>query len=338
MGTQVYAPDTACGECADMSEAGLGNASAVIQYRDSLGKAVAKNLLVLSTGLSINYVNVGLIYTFCKHQIFFSDPRYILFFHLVVNDMIQTTVSIILFMISYILYRMSVFACTVLFLAAVVTNENTPLNLACMAAECYIAVCLPLQHARICTVKRTLALIALIWTCSLMSILPDLLVTLATEPPEYFSSRVFCTRSNLFPNPLLAEKHKYVYIIYLLLVWPVIFFTYFKIFFVAQSASKDAKKAQRTVMLHGFQLLLCMTTYVFPTLQQALFRWFPKNYSDSLFGCFIIIHVLPRAISPILYGVRDKCFRKYLKHYFLCNCGPDSAEIQSKNNGTAPTN
>ncbi|XP_049598994.1 odorant receptor 131-2 isoform X2 [Syngnathus scovelli] len=284
MGTQVYAPDTACGECADMSEAGLGNASAVIQYRDSLGKAVAKNLLVLSTGLSINYVNVGLIYTFCKHQIFFSDPRYILFFHLVVNDMIQTT------------------------------------------------------HARICTVKRTLALIALIWTCSLMSILPDLLVTLATEPPEYFSSRVFCTRSNLFPNPLLAEKHKYVYIIYLLLVWPVIFFTYFKIFFVAQSASKDAKKAQRTVMLHGFQLLLCMTTYVFPTLQQALFRWFPKNYSDSLFGCFIIIHVLPRAISPILYGVRDKCFRKYLKHYFLCNCGPDSAEIQSKNNGTAPTN
>ncbi|KAM9781450.1 odorant receptor 131-2-like isoform 1-T1 [Syngnathus typhle] len=331
MGTQVYAPDTG-----DMSEAASGNASAVIQYRDSLGKAVAKNLLVLAMGLSINYINVGLIYTFCKHQIFYSDPRYILFFHLAVNDMIQTTMSLILFLISYILYRISVSACAAILLPAALTNENTPLNLACMAAECYIAVCLPLQHARICTVRRTLALIALIWTCSLISTLPDLFVTLATEPLEYFSSRVFCTRLNVFPNPLLAEKQKYAYLVYLFLVWPVIFFTYFKVFFVAQSASKDAKKAQRTIMLHGFQLLLCMTTYAVPALQQALFRWFPKNYKDSLFGCFILIQVLPRAISPIIYGVRDKRFRRYLKRYLLCNGGPDSAEIKSENDGTAP--
>ncbi|XP_019735989.1 olfactory receptor 51E1-like [Hippocampus comes] len=317
-----------------MSGIASANASAVIQYRDSLGKAVAKNLLVLVMGLSINYINFGLMYTFCKHQIFYWDPRYILFFHLVVNDMIQMSLSVILFVISYTLYRIAVFVCAPLLLIAVTATENTPLNLACMAAECYVSVCLPLHHARICTVRRTLLLIALIWTASLVSTLPDLFVTLATEPLEFFSSRVFCIRQNVFPNPLLVRKQELSYICYQLLVWSVIFFTYFKILFAVQSVSKDAKKARRTVVLHGVQVLLCMTTYVAPVLKEALLGWFPENYPDTLFACYLIVQVLPRAISPMIYGVRDKCFRKYLKRYLFCKSGADSAEMTSKNNKT----
>lgn len=41
----------------------------VIQYRDSFAKAVTKNVIVLILGISINYINVGLIHTFCKHQV-----------------------------------------------------------------------------------------------------------------------------------------------------------------------------------------------------------------------------------------------------------------------------
>nr|XP_061814174.1 odorant receptor 131-2-like [Nerophis lumbriciformis] len=301
-----------------MSGATLANSSAVVLYRDSLGKAVVKNVIVLVIGLSINYINVGLMYTFCKHHIFYLNPRYILFFHLVVNDMIQMSATIFLFVFSFTLYRISVRMCASFILMAVITSENTPLNLACMAAECYVAVCLPLRHARFCTVRRTLLLIAAIWATSFFSTFPDLFVTLATEPAEFFSTKVFCLRETAFPNPELTRKRDITYIVYLVLVWSVIFFLYFKILFTARSASKDTRKARGTIVLHGVQVLLCMTMYALPLVREALFRWFPKNYSDSLFACYIVVQILPRAISPIIYGVRDKCFRKYLKNYLIC--------------------
>ncbi|XP_069373336.1 odorant receptor 131-2-like [Paralichthys olivaceus] len=298
------------------------NVTVVIEYRDSFTKAVTKNVIVVVLSISINYINAGLIHTFCKHQIFYMNPRYILFIHLVVNDMIQVTLTVTLFIINYTIYKLSVSVCCTFILIALFTTENTPLNLACMAVECYVAICIPLRHVQICTVKRTLMLIGLIWATSMLSVLPDLLFTLATEPLDFFDSKVFCLRETAFPNPHMIEKRDITYIIYLVIVWVIIFYTYFRIIFTAKAASKDAKKARNTILLHGFQVLLCMTTYVGPLLKQALLQWFPKNYTDSLFATYVTIHILPRSISPIIYGVRDKTFRGYLKRYLLCGLRP----------------
>ncbi|XP_069387482.1 odorant receptor 131-2-like [Paralichthys olivaceus] len=298
------------------------NVTVFIQSRDSFTKAVTKNVIVVVLSISINYINAGLIHTFCKHQIFYMNPRYILFIHLVVNDMIQVTLTVTLFIISYTIYKLSVSVCCTFILIALFTTENTPLNLACMAVECYIAICIPLRHVQICTVKRTLMLIGLIWATSMLSVLPDLFITLATEPLDFFNSKVLCLRETVFQNPHMIEKREITYIIYLVIVWVIIFYTYFRIIFTAKAASKDAKKARNTILLHGFQVLLCMTTYVGPLLKQALLQWFPKNYTDSLFATYVIIQILPRSISPIIYGVRDKTFRGYLKRYLLCGLRP----------------
>ncbi|XP_022604582.1 G-protein coupled receptor 39-like [Seriola dumerili] len=298
--------------------ASSANVTVVLQYRDSFTKAVTKNVIVVVLSISINCINAGLIYTFCKHQIFYTNSRYILFIHLVVNDMTQVTLTIILFVISYTIYKLNVSICCIFILLALFTTENTPLNLACMAVECYIAICVPLRHMQICTVKRTLMLIGLIWTTSMLSVLPDLFITLATEPLDFFHSRVFCLRQTVFSNPLIIKKRDLTYTVFLVIVWLVIFYTYFRILFTAKTASKDAKKARNTILLHGFQLLLCMATYTTPQLKDALKQWFPKNYTDSLFATYIIVQILPRSISPIIYGLRDKTFRRYLKRSLLC--------------------
>ncbi|XP_034440715.1 odorant receptor 131-2-like [Hippoglossus hippoglossus] len=294
------------------------NVTVVIEYRDSFTKAVAKNVLVVVLSISINYINAGLIHTFCKHQIFYTNPRYILFIHLVVNDMIQMTLTVTLFVISYTIYKLSVSVCCTFILIALLTTENTPLNLACMAVECYVAICLPLRHVQICTVRRTLMLIGLIWATSMLSVLPDLFITLATEPLDFFHSRVFCLRETAFPSPLITKKRDISYTVFLVLVWLIIFYTYFRILFTAKRASKNAKKARNTILLHGFQLLLCMTTYVAPRLLNVLLQWFPQTYTDSLLAYYIIVQVLPRSISPIIYGIRDNTFRRYLKRHLLC--------------------
>lgn len=236
--------------------------------------------------------------------------------------MIQVTLTITLFLISYTIYKLSVSVCCIFILIVLFTTENTPLNLACMAVECYIAICIPLRHVQICTVKRTLMLIGLIWATSMLSVLPDLFITLATEPLDFFNSKVFCLRETVFQNPHILKKRDITYIIYLVIVWVIIFYTYFRIIFTAKAASKDAKKARNTILLHGFQVLLCMTTYIESLLKQALLQWFPKNYTDSLFATYVIVQILPRSISPIIYGVRDKTFRGYLKRYLLCGLRP----------------
>ncbi|KAE8298897.1 hypothetical protein D5F01_LYC03406 [Larimichthys crocea] len=289
------------------------NVTVVLQYRDSVTKAVIKNVIVLVLGITINFINASLVHTFSKHQIFYMNPRYILFIHLVVNDMIQVTLTVSLFVISYTIYRINVSVCSVFTLLALFTTENTPLNLACMAVECYIAVCIPLRYVQICTIKRTLMLIALTWTTTMLSVLSDLFITLATQPLDFFHSQVFCLRKNVFPSPLIPKKRDITYSVFLVIVWGTILYTYFRILFAAKTASKDAKKARNTILLHGFQLLLCMASYATPQLKDALQQWFPMNYTDSLFACYIIVQILPRSISPIIYGLRDNTFRKYLK-------------------------
>ncbi|XP_027135274.1 odorant receptor 131-2-like [Larimichthys crocea] len=289
------------------------NVTVVLQYRDSVTKAVIKNVIVLVFGITINFIDASLIHTFCKHQIFYMNPRYILFIHLVVNDMIQVTVSVSLFLISYTIYKLNVSVCCALVLLTLYATENTPLNLACMAVECYIAVCMPLRHVQICTIQRTLILIGLIWTVTSFNVLSDLFITLATQPLDFFHSRVFCLRKTVFPSPLIIKKRDITYSVFLVIVWGTILYTYFRILFAAKTASKDAKKARNTILLHVFQLLLCMASYATPQLKDALQQWFPKSFTDSLFVCYIIVQILPRSISPIIYGLRDNTFRKYLK-------------------------
>uniref|UniRef100_A0A8D3E8S1 G-protein coupled receptors family 1 profile domain-containing protein n=1 Tax=Scophthalmus maximus TaxID=52904 RepID=A0A8D3E8S1_SCOMX len=300
-------------------DASSGNMTVVIAYRDSFTKAVTKNAIVVVLSISINYINAGLIRTFCKHQIFYTNPRYILFIHLVVNDIIQVTLTVLLFIISYTIYKFSVSVCCTFILIALFATENTPLNLACMAVECYIAICVPLRHVQICTVKRTtLMLIGLIWATTMLSVLPDLFITLATEPMDFFHSQVFCLRETVFQDPLIIKKRDITYMFFLVIVWLIIFYTYFRIMFTAKTASKDAKKARNTILLHEFQLLLCMAIYAFPQLLIVLQQWSPMNYKDSLFTLYIVVQILPRAISPIIYGIRDCAFRRYLKSYLLC--------------------
>ncbi|XP_018558453.1 odorant receptor 131-2-like [Lates calcarifer] len=298
------------------------NVSSALSYRDSWNTAVAKNVIVVALGLTINYINGTLIHTFRKHQIFYVNPRYILFIHLVLNDMIQLTTTMSLFVFSYVFYKINVSLCCLIVTFAVFTTLNTPLNLAVMAVECYIAICLPLRHAELCTIKRTYILIAWIWTMSAVSTLPDMFILVVTQPVQLFYSAIFCERDNLFKHPASLKKRDVSYIIFLVGVWLTLVYTYFKIFFAAKAA-KDAKnanaeKARNTILLHAFQLLLCMLTFVAHLLRKALLYWFPKHYVHVAFFSYIMVQILPRLISPMVYGLRDKTFRQHLKKHLLC--------------------
>ncbi|XP_008284643.1 adenosine receptor A3-like [Stegastes partitus] len=288
----------------------------VLNYQ-AFVQVFSKNVTVVILGITINYINATMIYTFNRHHIFKLNPRYILFIHLVLNDMIQLTTSITLFVVSYTLRTIHVYVCLLFMVPAILTTQNTPLNLAFMAAECYISVCIPLRYNYICTVKRTYVVIGTIWAISSASVLPDVFIIFATEQLEFFHTRVYCNRDTTFRSSYSKSKRDVSHIVLLVVVWLTLFYAYFRILFVAKAANAEAKKARNTILLHGCQLLLCMALYVQPMLIQALALAFPAGLRYTNFLLFITNQVLPRFANPIIYGLRDKTFRKYFKRY-LC--------------------
>ncbi|KAK1157621.1 odorant receptor 131-2-like [Acipenser oxyrinchus oxyrinchus] len=295
--------------------------AATIQVRDTFSTALAKNIITVFVWLCLSYINGALVLTFFKNQVFYEDPRYILFIHMVINDAVQLTVAMTLFVVSYVFFRINVAFCSFFILIAIFTTMNTPLSLAGMAIERYVAICNPLRHSQICTVRRTHILIAVIWVAGAVPAITDLFITLATEPAGFFHSSVFCLRDTVFTAPFLSYKRHAFDGIYFSFVCLTVIYTYLKIMFVARAATTDrssAAKARNTILLHGVQLLICMLMYVRPVLEVALVGAFPKHVLEIRYAYYLVIYILPRFLSPVVYGVRDDKLRKYLKGYFVC--------------------
>ncbi|KAI4826935.1 hypothetical protein KUCAC02_030365, partial [Chaenocephalus aceratus] len=309
--------------CRMSSPGGLeGNMTQFLLVSETFTSMFFKNLMVVLFWLLLSYINGSLVATFFRHLTFYEDPRYILFIHMVINDSIQLTVTITLFLLSYIFYRINVSLCCFFILVAVFTTRNTPVNLASMAIERYIAICEPLRHTQICTVRRTYIVIGMIWFICAAPDITDLFVTLATESMSFFHESVSCLRQNVFKDPILAQKRLAFDVIYFSCVFLTLVLTYLRILFAARALSTDkmlAKRARNTILLHGAQLAMCMLSYISPSVEIVLNLIFPGRGVEIRFANYLIVYLLPRLLSPIIYGVRDKKFRKYLKIYFQCN-------------------
>ncbi len=112
-------------------------------------------------------------------------------------------------------------------------------------------------------------------------------------------------------------------------MWLTIVYTYLKIMFVAKAMNSDAHKARSAIILHGIQLLMCMLAFVGPFLNRLLLEMFPLFIMDTRFLSYLVIQIMPRFISPIVYSVRDQMFCKYLKRYLLCTMLKMRRKIQN---------
>ncbi|XP_033822291.1 odorant receptor 131-2-like [Periophthalmus magnuspinnatus] len=297
-------------------QTGSSNSTSAVAF--DVADAVLKNVITVGLCISIICINSVLVHIFVQHETFSLNPRYILYIHLVINDIIVLTMLTLLYMLSYTIFTLNVSLCMVLIILAICTNINNPMTLAIMAIECYVAVCFPLHHSRVCTVKKTYIIIAFIWLSSLLTNLPDVFVSLAVESSEFFHLRVFCLRNTVFRHPALPQKRDISYAVLLVIVCLTLLYIYCKILLAAQSASTDVKKARKTILLHSFQLMLSLLTYLNNVVEAGLKHLFPNSIVIIRFFITILITIIPRLVSPLVYGLRDKMFRKYLKYYFLC--------------------
>lgn len=287
---------------------------------DSYEEAVVKNIVIVLLGVIINSINGMLVVTFLANPIFSRDSRYILYIHLVINDMIMIFLSVTLYVMSYVLRLLNFPFCCILLILATTTFMISPLNLAGMAVERFIAVCKPLHHYQICTPQRTYVFICFLWCIGVIPSLADFSILLSTQPTSFQRTVVYCYPPIVFPTKLHKDRLTYSQIIYMSLVWFIVIYTYCNVMLTAKKASSgnSANKARNTILLHGVQLLLCMLSYFTPVLDFILISLFPLHRSKINFLTYLLTNIMPRLLSPLIYGVRDQKFVKKMKEHFIC--------------------
>ncbi|XP_058635560.1 odorant receptor 131-2-like [Onychostoma macrolepis] len=308
------------------------NSSAVSEYsnssllllnaipRDSFSAALTKNIVAMLVWLALSILNCSMVSTFRNHSFFYEDPRYIMFICMVINDAVQLTLVTALYVVSYAFSKILASACCPLIMTAVTTTRSTPLILAGMALERYISICFPLHYSHICTVTRTMWIIGVVFLLSFTPPLTDLFISVAKEPPLFFHTSIFCDHSLLFRDRSIYYKNCVFDSVYFSFVFLTLLYTYCKIMLTARAASTDlvsAKKARNTVLLHGVQLLLCMLAFVVPSMQAPLIQLFPMYGLEIRYVNFLLVYIIPRFLSPMIYGFRDEKFRKYWLKYFV---------------------
>ncbi|XP_073323674.1 odorant receptor 131-2-like [Pagrus major] len=297
---------------------------------DSLSEAFLKNFITIAIAVIINFINGTFVYTYFKSHVFQRDPRYVLYIHLVINDMIMLTSAVVLQIMIYTI-PLKLAPCCFMLLILVTTNKNSPLNLAGMALERYIAVCKPLHHVHICTLQRTYGLIALIWAVSFLPAVTDVIFLVATQPLSIFSRSIICYHSNIFSTPFHKTHRAVVQGLLLCFVFLTVLITYLKVLCTARAASglnqASARNARNTILLHGVQLLICMSSFISPFINIMLVTAWPKKRTTILFTTYLVTDILPRLLSPLIYGIRDKTFSCHVRMHFCSRCYPAEKRV-----------
>ncbi|XP_030638845.1 odorant receptor 131-2-like [Chanos chanos] len=279
----------------------------------------AKAFLSMTPCFFFLYVNIVMLFTLRCKAIFQDTSRYILFGHLLFSDSLHLSLSILYYMFAVSKLYFVSYVCLIFVICGEIVTTISPLNLAVMALERYVAICFPLSHAEIATSSRTGIAIIIVWILGSLNAVSELLVYLIYEVPSV-SMRVFCSRYTLFQLVIYININTAFIVFYFVTVGIIIVYTYIGIIMAAKSASCDSvslKRANGTVLLHLIQLGLCLTSTLFSMINTTI-TWHMDPFAviQVQYVLFLSLIIFPRCLSSLIYGLRDQAFSGLFKYYF----------------------
>ncbi|XP_042342916.1 odorant receptor 131-2-like [Plectropomus leopardus] len=282
--------------------------------------------VLVSVFLCINFL---LLTTFFMKEFFYTNMRYILFATTLLSDCLILILSNILAIFDNFQWTMQILLCLIFCILSFVYTVVTPLTLTAMTLERYVAICMPLRHGELCSTRSTVHCIFIIHGLSSVPCFVNVLIFFASAPLSFYRQYRVCSAEIFILYSWQGHIWSAIYQFYFLIMCITIVFSYIKIMKVAKAASGENKKSTwkglRTVILHAFQLLLCLIQLWCPFIEAAVLQIDVRLYINVRYFNYIIFYLTPRCLSPLIYGLRDEKFFLALKYYVFCGLVENSS-------------
>ncbi|XP_044077226.1 odorant receptor 131-2-like [Siniperca chuatsi] len=265
-----------------------------------------------------------MLFTLRSKTVFCETSRYILLYNLLFADTVLLLQSQLMYLLAACRITLTYPVCGALTMLAELTTVISPLTLVVMCLERYVAVCYPLRHATIITVRNTGVAIIVVWAFSLLNVLTRVILLLNFPFEELQSLQMtdFCGKESIMLDPMSDLYGKaYTYFMFVS-AGVVIASSYIGVMIAARSASTDkasARKARNTLLLHLVQLGFSLSSTIYYPLLIAISKVLDRiifvRIQNVIYVCIIIC---PRCLSSLIYGLRDQTIRPALVYHLCC--------------------
>ncbi|KAL3991614.1 zona pellucida sperm-binding protein 1 [Sarotherodon galilaeus] len=268
--------------------------------------------LLLFVYFTLLFSNIGVLVLIISQKSL-HQPMYFLFCNLSVNDLIGNTVLLpqlmahILATERFITYKQ----CVVQAFQSHTFGSASHMILIIMAIDRYVAICHPLRYSSIMTTRTVVGLSAAAWGVSvvLVSILIGLTVRLSRCRSTI--QNAYCDNASLFKLSCEDVSINNIYGLFftvLLFTSSIasIVATYFRIALICWiKKNKDLNNRALQTCASHLVLYLIMLWSGFLTI---ILHRFP-NYPDLRKIAYVLFHVVPANLNPIIYGMQTRSLR-----------------------------
>ncbi|XP_053188087.1 odorant receptor 131-2-like [Scomber japonicus] len=233
--------------------------------------------------------------------------------------------SVLLYLLAALRIKLTYSVCSALILLSILTITISPLTLAVMSLERYVAVCYPLRHATVFNMRSTGIAIAVVWAFSFIHILiRGFMLLYLFIKLSLIQMGGFCSKEAIFFAPIFNDFEEVYASTLFLSIGVLIIGSYIGVALVARSVSTNkasARKALQTLLLHMIQLILILTSTFTSTIIMTLARIVGRLALMRVYNvCFVCLNILPRCLSALIYGLRDQTIRSALMQNLCCQC------------------
>ncbi|XP_047450503.1 olfactory receptor 13H1-like [Mugil cephalus] len=268
--------------------------------------------LLLFVYCSLLFSNIGVLVLIITEKSL-HQPMYILFCNLSVNDLIGNTVLLpqlmahILSTKRFITYNQ----CVIQAFQSHTFGSASHLILVIMAIDRYVAICHPLRYSSIMTTRTVVGLSATAWGASLVLVSVLIGLTVRLSRCRSVVHNAYCDNASLFKLSCEDVSINNIYgLIFTVLLFGTsmggIAVTYFRIAVICW-IKKNKELNNRALQTCASHLVLYLIMLWSGFLTIILHR-FP-DYPDLRKIAYILFHVVPANLNPIIYGMQTKSLR-----------------------------
>ncbi|XP_073529130.1 probable G-protein coupled receptor 148 [Phyllobates terribilis] len=277
-------------------------------------------------------VNPMILVSILKKDTLRKETRYILLANVMVSDLIFILFNSIISTCNIIRWCLSKAICFSMIVFTFAAYSSCVLTFTAMVVDTYIAICFPLHYYSLLSMQRTRKILLAIW---IFSALLPLVIFLISETLEGNFQEVQDVCLMLYYGPDQKKNNLVtvvcaIAIFFLLICSVMITYFYIKLYTMTRKSGiwvSRFSRARITLLMHS--ILLCL--YIVPAFILTAEIMMFKNRVIGIDARIWIsacnnglMMMMPRALSPLLYGLRYRELSTTIKHWFSRNRVTDS--------------